>query len=149
MTGITVETVEQVTMDTCAHCGGEMQHVFGNLYADGEGMAIYHATLFTGHSDRAVQLAIAVRGLAEETSGEDKLSLTLLVKPTETEFQMQVLDADYSPWQNPEVFGRALTREEALASRFIGKFFHFADHIVMEDSRVNTYLDGQDRAGEP
>jgi hypothetical protein len=52
------------------------------------------------------------------------------------------VDADQSPWQDAEILGRMLDREEALRHPWIKEVFHITDHMVLEDVPLKSFLDG-------
>ena len=66
--------------------------------------------------------------------------MSLRVWPTEQEFQMQVLEADESPWRESGVLGLVLDRDEVLIHPLKEWFFHAADHVVQDDTRVRAHL---------
>jgi hypothetical protein len=137
MMGITLD--HQIILQVCDHCKKTLNVSRGEVYEDNEGIAIYLAAMHACGSGKLIDLAIAIRegyNEAAETS-----AIAIKVRPTSTEIQMSVTDADQSFWKTEEYLGRFMDREEALASRLIESFFHIADHIVKEIPEVNSYLE--------
>lgn len=57
---------------------------------------------------------------------------------------MAVMDAAASPYRDSDLMGRVLDRQEVLARPERDVFFHMAGHIVKDDPRVRSHLDGAD-----
>jgi len=140
---LTIEAAEEVKVGTCADCGKEEQSVHGFVYSDGDAYAVYLATICTGHAEKLVCVAIGIGKWSDDSGPDDRQSATLFIRPAPAEFQMTFQDRTNSPWRESERWlGRMLDRTEALASPLKGEFFHVADHIVMNDPRIQGYLSG-------
>jgi hypothetical protein len=124
---------------SCDCHGLDIQEVTGGVYRDGDAYAIYKAQLYTGHPETFVAMVIGV-GNWGEGHEKDRRAATFFVKPSEKEIQFTVKDPQESPWANSTFFGRMFRRQEFLASSVREEFFHIADHVVAEDSRVHEYL---------
>jgi hypothetical protein len=143
-----LELIEHVDRFTCAHCGTEYPRVYGNVIEDERQAGVYSADLHENHQshDRRALLAIGTVGWDEDTQEWQKYSVTLDIWPTATEFQMTLLDAEWSPYEEGQHLGHILDREEALASPLKDTFFHMADHIVVDDPRVHSHLNPTESA---
>ena len=132
---------ERIDRLTCSECGGESDRVYGDIFDGDRQTGAYSADLGRKHHDRRVLLAIGTLEWDESNEDWREVSVTLAVWPTESEFQMSLLDASESPYRDNELIGRVLDRDEALASPLRDHFFHLADEIVVHDPRVNAHLD--------
>jgi hypothetical protein len=54
---------------------------------------------------------------------------------------MEVLDPRLSQHYDNKSLGKALAREDALASSLLPEIFEIADYIVLNDPAVNSYLE--------
>lgn len=141
MSTLTLEAGEDAEMDRCECCGGTILSVFGFVYEDGDARAVYHAALSARHPETAAMLALTVGDWGEDAEGS-RNSVSLYVRPTETEIQMSVTDAAESPWRDSEIHC-LMNRAEALASPLIEPFFRIADFIIMNDERIRLHLNGR------
>jgi hypothetical protein len=83
-------------------------------------------------------MAIAVKDAQQANPS----AVSIQVWPTETEYQMVIIDPSISPWRAHTYLGRMLTREEALASPLKGEFFRIAGHVLAENPDINSFLEG-------
>src|SRR6185369_806185 len=128
----------QDAKDTCSHCGQTYIVSRGSVYHAGEGASIYLAALHQCHGSPVAHLAIAVRagygGLSETSAA------VLQVRNGGENFDMSVTNPDDSPWCGTDYLGRILTRDEVLSSSSKDTFFHIADHVVVGNPTINSYL---------
>jgi len=79
----------------------------------------------------------------EDRTPKDRRAFALRIRAAKNEYQVMVVDAKHSLWQDAEdVLGRMLDRKEALKHKWIKDVFHITDHIVEDDPVVKAYLDG-------
>ena len=129
---------QQAVSRTCDHCHEAYDVSRGSVYDDGRGYAVYLVAMHKCHSGRLVHLAIGVR---EGYKGfPETCAVTMQVWATESDFEMSLVDAKDSPWQDESYLGRMMNREEALSSSLIGTFFDTADHVVTDTPQVTEYL---------
>jgi hypothetical protein len=137
--------MDQITIDyqlvqqRCAHCGSTFNVTRGSVYEAGEGVAIYLAALHACQGGKLAHVAIALRPGYQ--GAQDRRAIALKVWPTATEFQMAVVDAHESPWQNEVYLDHLMDREEALASPLLDTLFHIVNHVVAENPKLSGYLD--------
>ena len=122
----------------CEHCGQLMTITRGGVYEDDQGVAIYLAAMHSCESGKLVDLVIAIRQGFD--GAPETCAIALKVRPTASEIQMTVTDAEESFWRGEEYLGRLIDRQQALESPLIDSFFRIADHIVREISEVRHYL---------
>ena len=96
--------------------------------------AAYFAGWTEGHEERSVLMRVSIGDWSEGTSGADRRSFALDLRAPEGEMGMMVTEHDFK--DEPESLGRAVPREEALASDEMEDVWHVADHVVIEDPRV-------------
>src|SRR5437762_1900664 len=146
------EPLERVETLPCPHCGGRVRRVYGELvgakFGPARRLGVYSADFCVSACGPGVVLAIGAQEPDEVDAPRGKVTLSLRVWPAEREFQMQVLEAEESPWLESGVLGLVLGREEALIHPLKEWFFHAADHVVQEDARVHAHLAG-DAGGDP
>ena len=140
-----LELAERIDMIECDKCGTPYRRVYGTIYEDEQGLGIYSADLHTKEHDLRVLPALGMRYWDAKADAWATCSCTIEVWPTDAEYQMAVRDAAASPYRDGHLMGRVLDREELLARPERDGVFHMADHIVTDDPRVRSHLDG---AGE-
>ena len=110
------------------------------MYEGGKGFSIYLAALHSCNAEKLAHMAIAIRdGYAGFT---ETCAVCLHVWVDGSEFRMSLIDADLSPWKAETYLGRIIGREEALNNPLIENFFHVADHINVDNPKINEYFDG-------
>lgn len=128
----------QDVKQSCDDCDETFDVSRGSVYDDGEGIGIYIAGMHQCGSGTMVHLAIAIRKAYEDLA--ETCAVSLHVWPTESDFEMSVIEPQFSPWKNESNLGRMLEREEALGLAQIETFFHIADHITLKNPKINDYL---------
>ncbi len=128
----------QDVREKCAHCEADYTVSRGSVYDDGEGVSIYLAALHECQGGRVAHLAIAVREGYETVT--ETCAVVLQVRNGGEQFEMSLMDPQYSPWNGLDYLGLIMTRLEVLESVHKELFFHIADHIVVENPTINSYL---------
>jgi hypothetical protein len=122
----------------CEHCGEMFKISRGSVYENAKGFSIYLAAMHQCSEGKLVHLAIAVKESYKDF--QETCAVAMKIYPTESEFEMTVVDSIDSPWQKESYLGRMLNREEAINSSLIDTFFQIADHIVVDNPELNWYL---------
>jgi hypothetical protein len=126
----------QSAADKCPHCGRDYPVSLGSVYEDGSPRGLYIAGMHACRFGPIVVLAIAIAA----PKGKPPSAVTLQVVPSETEFEMSIVDPGTSPWKGRAFLGRMLTREEMLSDPLRDEFFRIADAVVLQNPGVNRYL---------
>jgi len=142
MGGITIEFEDPVQDDPCPCCGGRTTRLTRFVYLNGDAHAVYYASFSDKHPDRWVSVAVSLGDWTDGSEPVNRLAFALRLRAVESEFQVSVVDAALSPWNDVAILGRMLDRSEALAHPWIKEVFHISDHIVTEDRIVRDYLNG-------
>ena len=136
MSNLTIDF--QDVFESCPHCEETFTVSRGSVYDNGEGASIYLAALHECGSGRTAHIAIAVKeGYGEFT---ETCAASIQIVNGGDDFEMSLVDPEYSPWKDLDYLGRMLRREELLSGSLKDTFFHIADHIVTENPTINTYL---------
>ncbi len=114
------------------------------VYKDGDAHAIYYARFSDNHPARNVVATVSLGEWGEDAPPERRVAFALELRSGDTQYEVEVLDAERSPWRDVEIIGRTLDRQEALAHPFLAEVFHITDHMVVEDEPLREYLDGED-----
>jgi hypothetical protein len=143
MNGLAID--RQAITETCGHCGREYQVTRGSVYREGEPFALFIAGMHGCRGERVVALTIALSQGPKATP----LALTLQILPTETEYQMRIVEPSLSPWRDQAYLGRMLSRPEALAGQLKPTFFEIADAVIAMNPELNSYLGGSPDPAAP
>src|SRR5437899_567639 len=128
----------QDVFEGCPHCEETFTVSRGSVYDEGEGASIYLAALHECGGGRTAHIAVAVKegyGVFTETC-----AASLQIVNGGENFEMSLVDPEYSPWKDIGYLGRMLRRDEVLSGWLKDTFFHLADHIVTENPTVRAYL---------
>lgn len=128
----------QDVREQCGHCGSAYTVSRGSVYDQGEVASIYLAALHQCEEGRVAHFAIAIRE-GYEGIGET-CAAVLQVRNGGENFELSLVDPDYSPWNGAEYLGRIMTRKEVLESAAKEIVFHIADHVVIENPTISSYL---------
>ena len=142
MTKITIEPGEAKEPTYCECCGNKTETVHGFVYNNNDAFAVYFASWTIGHSSKAVTIAIGLGDWGEGATPKQRHSIGLECRTTEDQIQFAVIDPEQSPWGRTEFIGRMLPRQEALKDSAIKKFFHIAEHVIHDDPRISSYING-------
>ena len=137
---ISIELGEEKQPQRCECCGGEIFIVYGFIYRDEDAYAIYHASWSKSHLEAGVDMALEFDDWGNPGNPEKKYSVCLVIRPTRTEYHFQFIDPEQSAWGSGADRGRILSRTEALTHPEKNSFLHVAEHIVLDDPRLNNAL---------
>ena len=140
---ITIEFADRIEGDPCPCCGGRTTRLTRFVYSDVDAHAVYYAAFSDNNPDRTVSVAVSLGEWGEGAMPENRLAFALRIRSADVEFQIMVVDASESSWNDVAFLGRMLDREEALTHPWIKEVFHISDHIVAEDQEVRKYLNGE------
>jgi hypothetical protein len=129
----------QAAMETCQHCRSVYSVSRGSVYEDSQPFALYIAGMHDCNGHPVVVLAIAVA----RPDGEVSSAMTLQVQPSETEYEIRILEPDNSPWKSHSYLGHMLTRNEVLKSPLRETFYQIADTVITSNVVVHTFLNTQ------
>jgi hypothetical protein len=137
---ISIEFADRSEGDLCPCCGGRTTRLTRFVYSDGDAHAVYYGAFSDNHPNRYVSIAVSLGEWGEGATPAGRICFSLRIRSTNTEYQVTVVDAEESPWQDVAYLGRMLDREEALGHPWLKEVFHITDHIVEEDRDIRQYL---------
>jgi hypothetical protein len=136
-----LELHDRIDRPICPQCQTEYSRIYGTLYEDEQIAGRHSADPHHHDRDPRVLLAIGTHCWHAASEKWEACSVTIEAWAGETQYNMALRDASFSPYQTNGLLGRVLDRAEARASPARDQFFHLADHIVTDDPRVRTHLD--------
>jgi hypothetical protein len=139
-----LELAEEISNITCDCCGERFKSVCGFIKKDDDAYSVYFATLYTGHSDIAMDLTLSIGKWWDDTALDQRHWIFLKVEPSAENFNMRIEQPEGSRHKDFRPLGIALSRDEALSSPLKDDFFAVADYVVAEDPAVNSYLMGHE-----
>ena len=126
--------------EPCQCCGGRSTALTRFVRKDGNAHAVYYARFSSDHPRRSVLVTISLGEWGEGTIPAQRVAFALELRTTESRYEVEVLDAERSPWRDARLIGRTLDRVEALAHTHLSEVFHITDHMVVEDRPLKAYL---------
>ncbi len=133
--------VEDPIKEVCDCCGGITTRLTRFVYKNGDAYAVYYAAFSDNHNDHEIKAAIGMGDWGEEASPEDRKAFAIIIKDGGNQYEVMLLDADESPWQDTEILGRMLNREEALSHPWKEEVFHITDHMLEDDPEIKGYFE--------
>jgi hypothetical protein len=137
---ITLELGAEKEPIVCPCCGTLCEVFYGFIFKNGDSYAIYHAMYSKSHPEKAVTMAIEFGDWGENATSKDRYTVGMDARFTEQEVQFAFIDPDQSPWGRSSSKGKMLSRNEALAHPNKEEFFHVAEHILSDDTRLANFL---------
>jgi len=128
----------QDSQETCPHCRATYPISRGSVYDGGEGASIYLAAMHQCECGRTAHIAIAVRAGYKDFS--ENCAAAMQVRVGEHNYEFSTVDPEDSPWNGLDYLGRFLRRDEVLESPSKEVFFHIADHVVLENPTIKSFL---------
>ena len=126
----------------CPHCGERSVTVWGCASKDSAIYAIYYANLMTGHREASARRTISFGGWGTDNN-EPRRWIMFEARPTVKSYEMMVREPEESLYFGEKLLGRAVSRNEALASKHRNDFFAVADCMAFNDPAVKSYLSGK------
>jgi hypothetical protein len=129
---------------TCECCGAETTRLTRFVHEDHAAYAVYYAAYGREHPDE-VKAVVSVGKWGEGSTPSDRIAVPLTLWQNDSEHGVTVVDASDSPWNDVELLGRMLNREEALTHPRINDIFHITDHIFAEDPEIRAFFASTER----
>lgn len=144
-----IELSENLKSFLCDDCGKESLTVWGWVSRKEVAHAVYYAGLMIGHDEASVRLTISIGGWGLPDGVSVRRWCFIEVRPTDDSFAMMVRQPEESLYFKEAILGRAMSRDEVLASPLRNEFFSVADFVGFNDPAVRSYLAGDQvsRAG--
>jgi hypothetical protein len=143
---LTIEFMNPKEPKLCECCGGLTTSLTRFVYKDGDAFAVYYASFTDNHTERLVKMLVGMGEWGEDGSPERRRAFALVLRASESEYQVTVVDAKASPWSHVKLMGRIMDRTEALKDPFITDVYHITDHVVEGDQIIREYLNAERRA---
>lgn len=140
---LTIEFEPPQESDPCPCCGGRTIALTRFVHRNGDAHAIYYARFSHNHPERVVVATVSLGEWGEGTTPEQRVAFALELRSNGSEYQVGLIDAEYSPWRGAKVIGCTLNRSEALAHPLVEEAFHITDHMVTEDVQIREYFNGK------
>ena len=117
----------------CPDCGAPSGVITGFAYADDDANSIYFVGWCEGdHGPRTAFLTIASGEWGEEATADDRICVCVEWR----EAGMRL--SEKAVMERPELLGRFVPRDEAMALGGVDALWHLADHIMIDDPKVRA-----------
>jgi Mrp family chromosome partitioning ATPase len=137
---LSIEFEPENQSEPCECCGGKTTSLTRFVYNDGDAYAVYYAKFSNNHPERVVVATVSLGEWGEGSTPDQRVAFALELRNSENEYQVGLIDAQFSPWQDAKTIGRTLSRDEALAHPLVKEAFHVTDHMVTDDAPIHEYL---------
>ena len=124
----------------CECCGGKIVSLTRFVYKDGNAFAIYHATFAENHSERGVLGVISLGDWESNEVSPNRVGFPFRLWEVEENFNVGIMNRNECPWNDSNIIGRILDREEALAHSWIDEVYHITDHITKNDTEIVNFF---------
>ncbi len=131
---------EEPNTFTCDCCGGTTTKLTRFVYQDNDAFAVYYALFTDLHIDNGVMGIVSLGDWGEDEVPPSRVAFAFRLWETEDNFNVTITDAAQSEWNDAEILGRMLSREEALAHSWIQDVFHITDHMTDEDPAIREFF---------
>ena len=119
----------------CECCGDVSHTVWGWVHdSPSSTRACYGAGWVEGHEDKVVRMTLSFGRWGPDSTADDRKAVAVEVLARDGEVGMVI--ADDALFDKPNLFGRLLSRDEALADSSLADLWDAADAILENDPRV-------------
>ena len=139
---LAIEPGAQVVEHACPDCGEPFQRVTGFVHDDGDAYAVYFASCHH-HGGHEAWIDV-IFSKTWEDDADDHETFGCRVGPVEGQSDPAAsLVTAGVPFGDSPVFGRKLTREEALVHDRLSDFWTVVDHVLTNDRVVRDHVFGR------
>ena len=124
----------------CECCGTDTVRLTRFELKDGNAHAVYYAQYSKGHETNRVKGIVGLGDWGDDAKPSDRLAFPFQRWVADGNYNVGLVDAAESPWQDVTFIGRVLNRNEALAHPWHEEVFHITDHMVAEDPEIRSFL---------
>lgn len=138
---LAIEPGAQVVEHTCPDCDEPFQRVTGFVHDDGDAYAVYFASCYH-HGGHEAWIDV-IFSKTWEDGADDHETFGCRVGPVEGQSDPAAsLVTGGVPFRDSPVFGKKLTREEALGHDRLSDFWTVVDHVLTNDRVVRDHVFG-------
>jgi hypothetical protein len=128
----------------CDCCGNKTISLTRYVSRDGEARAVYFAAFTEGHPERRVQVSASLGIWGENADPATRVTFVFEIWSDDQKINVGIIDGKHSLWfQESGIFGRFLSRGEALVHPWIDEVFSISDAIVDKDRPIREFLEGE------
>jgi hypothetical protein len=129
-------TVEQ---KSCAQCASGFVLVKGFIFEDDEPHGVYFAALHE-HGQREAWIDVILGTFGTEDFS-DHVTFGCRVGPVDGQAEpAATIVPAAAPYGSSPLFGQKLSRDEALAHRWLSSFWRVVDFVLVEDKEVHRHV---------
>lgn len=138
---LVIEADRKVTEFACPECGVPIQRVTGFIARDGDAFAVFYASCYHHNGHEAWIDVIFSPTWAE--GADDRETFGCRVGPIDGRPDPAAsLVQGGAAFRDSAIFGRKLTRDEALQNARLPEFWDVVDHILVNDPLVRDHVYG-------
>lgn len=132
----------QVRNNTCPECGADYTTVNGFVRRDGNARAAYFAACHKHQGVKEVWIDV-ILGTWGQDRPDDHVTFGCRVGPVEGQVEpAATLVAAASVLPSDPLFGRKLSREEALPHPWLKEYWQVVDYLLLNDPTIRKHLYG-------
>ena len=120
----------------CDCCGNTTTRLTRFVYKDKDAFAVYYAAFTKKHPEKRLSGLISLGEWGEGSTPQERRAFAFQIWQDDESYQVSLVNADQSSWNDAEVMGRVLDREEALKDKWISEVFHITDHMLRDDKVI-------------
>ena len=139
---LTIGDDRRVQTLTCEQCGASYVKVTGFVYADGDALAVFYAACHHHEGQHEAWIDVIFGDWGTDDSSRN-VTFGCRVGPVANSAEpAATLVPAASVYADGPIFGRKLSREEALAHPLVAENWRVVDHILDSDPTVNAHVYG-------
>lgn len=133
---LTIEFEPSLLGKDCEHCAEVEGSLTRTVYWESRAYAVYYA-LFTS---KYVSTLISTGDWSREALPSGRASFFMRIWSNAYNYQVDLGNAEDSPWGNAAIMGRTLDRHEAMTHPNINDVFHIVERMLSEDLPIIEHL---------
>ncbi|PWF47606.1 hypothetical protein [Massilia glaciei] len=125
----------------CECCGKTTVRLTRLVYRDNDAFAVYYASFTPDHNEKVLSGIIGLGEWGDDAVGpEARVAFPFQITWRDDCFNVHMIDAHESGWNDVTFLGRIQNREESLVHEWIKDVFHITDHMVADDNEIVQFF---------
>lgn len=131
---------EKPNIYNCDCCGNEIHKLTRFVYSNDNAHAVYFLQFSKGHNDDSILGILSLGEWGDGCNPKNRKAFPFRIWTKEENYQVGLMDKNECPWDDVELLGEILNREQSLKHEWIKEVFHITDHILADDKEAIEFL---------
>ena len=130
----------RVFENPCSCCNNTGYAKLGVIYVGGKEFGHYNSSWIDGIKHHGVSIAITKGNIDKDGNYKDNITVYMRARLNNEASEFMMMEGNELPFAKDEIFGKLLSRKDALEHAMSNLFFRIGEQILNEDVDINEYL---------